>query len=101
MIVFAFRVLASIPVSVADIDKIQTIFEGSDFLSLLNIFSGSLLTGAFIFLSMVLSHFYNEPVLKVLTMIIGANFVIASFTVVQNALLKRKMAVLREFFFLS
>ncbi|HQM16057.1 MAG TPA: hypothetical protein PLM16_02520, partial [Candidatus Woesebacteria bacterium] len=37
LIVFAFRVLASIPVSVADIDKIQTIFEGSDFLSLLNI----------------------------------------------------------------
>lgn len=62
---------------------------------LLNIFSGSLLTGAFIFLSMVLSHFYNEPVLKVLTMIIGANFVIASFTVVQNALLKRKMAFQR------
>ncbi len=43
LIVFAFRVLASIPVSVADIDKIQTIFEGSDFLSLLNIFSGGTL----------------------------------------------------------
>ncbi len=43
IIIFAFRILASIPVSVADVNKIQSIFEGSDFLSLLNIFSGGTL----------------------------------------------------------
>lgn len=43
LIIFAFRVLASIPVSVADVNKIQSIFEGSDFLSFLNIFSGGTL----------------------------------------------------------
>ncbi len=43
LIIFAFRILASIPVSVADVNKIQSIFEGSDFLSLLNIFSGGTL----------------------------------------------------------
>ena len=43
LIVLVFRVLASIPVSVADVGKIQSIFEGSDFLSLLNIFSGGTL----------------------------------------------------------
>lgn len=43
LIIFSFRVLASIPVSVADVGKIQSIFEGSDFLSLLNIFSGGTL----------------------------------------------------------
>lgn len=43
LIILVFRILANIPVSVADVGKIQSIFEGSDFLSLLNIFSGGTL----------------------------------------------------------
>ncbi len=43
LIILVFRILANIPVSVADVSKIQAIFEGSDFLSLLNIFSGGTL----------------------------------------------------------
>ncbi len=42
-IFFVFRVLAHIPVPIADIDRIQSIFTQSDFLSLLNIFSGGTL----------------------------------------------------------
>ncbi|MEA2056946.1 MAG: preprotein translocase subunit SecY [Patescibacteria group bacterium] len=40
---FVFRLLAHIPVPIVDVDKIQTIFSGSQFLSLLNIFSGGTL----------------------------------------------------------
>ena len=43
LIIFAFRLLANIPVAIADVNKIQSIFEGSDFLTLLNIFSGGTL----------------------------------------------------------
>ncbi len=38
-----FRALAHIPVPVVDIQKVQSIFYGSEFLSLLNIFSGGTL----------------------------------------------------------
>lgn len=43
-IFFVFRVLTHIPVPVADVSKIQEIFAGSEFLTLLNLFSGGTLS---------------------------------------------------------
>ncbi len=43
LIFLIFRVLAHIPVPIVDINRIQTIFTNSQFLSLLNIFSGGTL----------------------------------------------------------
>lgn len=40
---FVYRLLAHIPVPVVDVNRIQAIFTGSQFLSLLNIFSGGTL----------------------------------------------------------
>jgi len=42
-IFFIFRVLAHIPVPIVDVTKIQSLFDSSQFLSLLNIFSGGTL----------------------------------------------------------
>ena len=43
LIFLVFRVLAHIPVPIVDLNQIQSIFAGSQFLSLLNIFSGGTL----------------------------------------------------------
>jgi preprotein translocase subunit SecY len=43
LVFLVFRVLAHIPVPIVDINQIQSIFAGSQFLSLLNIFSGGTL----------------------------------------------------------
>ena len=56
-----------------------------------NIAVGIILTGIVVVAAPLISTFYDEPALRVLTMVIALNFFIGSFNVVQNALLRKNM----------
>ena len=56
-----------------------------------NIAAGIILTGIVVAAAPLIATFYNEPALRVLTMVIALNFFIGSFNVVQNALLRKNM----------
>jgi len=56
-----------------------------------NIITGLALTAIFILLAPVIASFYNEPGLRILTIVISANFAIGSLKVVQYALLQKEM----------
>jgi len=56
-----------------------------------NIAAGIILTGIVVAAAPLIVTFYNEPALRVLTVVIALNFFIGSFNVVQNALLRKNM----------
>jgi len=57
----------------------------------LNVVSGLILTGIVFGVAPLIATFYNEPRLKLLTMLISANFFIGSLNTVQTAVLRRSM----------
>jgi PST family polysaccharide transporter len=57
----------------------------------LNIVSGLILTGIVLAVAPFIATFYNEPRLKLLTMLISVNFFIGSLNTVQTAILNRSM----------
>ena len=56
-----------------------------------NIAAGIILTGIVVAAAPLIATFYNEPALRVLTVVIALNFSIGSLNVVQNALLRKNM----------
>ena len=57
----------------------------------LNIATGLILTGIMLAIAPVIATFYNEPRLKLLTMVLSATFFIGSLSIVQKAILTRSM----------
>jgi PST family polysaccharide transporter len=57
----------------------------------LNIATGLILTGIMLAIAPVIATFYNEPRLKLLTIVLSATFFIGSIGIVQKAILKRSM----------
>jgi len=57
----------------------------------LNIATGLILTGIMLAIAPVITTFYNEPRLKLLTMVLSAAFFIGSFSIVQKIILIRSM----------
>lgn len=57
----------------------------------LNIATGLILTGIMLVIAPVIAAFYNEPRLKLLTMVLSATFFIGSLNIVQKAILMRSM----------
>jgi PST family polysaccharide transporter len=57
----------------------------------LNIFTGLALSCTILAIAPLVAAFYNEPRLKILTMILAANFFMVSLRMVHNAILKRSM----------
>jgi len=57
----------------------------------INIVAGTLITALVIAAAPLIAMFYQEPALRLLTMVIAFNFVIGAFKVVHNALLQKAM----------
>lgn len=57
----------------------------------LNVLVGLLLTGLFILLSPLIAAFFEKPELRMIVVILSLNFVLSSFTVVQQAILMKAM----------
>ena len=58
---------------------------------LLNISIGLFLSTLFLFLSPLVSYFYEQPILKNITMLISVTFFLRAFCIVPTAILKRAM----------
>ena len=57
----------------------------------LNIICGIILCGIMLIIAPVVAKFYDEPRLKLLTIVFSINFLIAPFSIVQSSILKRVM----------
>lgn len=58
---------------------------------LINLVTGVFLSGIIIACAPFIASFYNEPKLKLLTMVVAINFIIGSFKVVQQSLFQKKL----------